>query len=37
MIGTLTWHFHNCVVSCNKEDTCDHAVYEEYENLEIML
>ena len=37
MIGTLTWHFHNRVVSCNEEDTCVHAIYKEYENLEIML
>lgn len=37
MIGTLTWHFHNCVVICNEEDTCEHAIYKEYENLEIML
>lgn len=36
MIGTLTWHFHNCVIS-NEEDICPHAVYKEYENLEIML
>ena len=37
MIGTLTWHFHNCVVICNEEDTCEHAVYREYENLEKLL
>lgn len=37
MIGTLTWHFHNCVVICNEEDTCEHAIYKEYDNLEIML
>lgn len=37
MIGTLTWHFHNCVVICNEEDTCEHAIYKEYENLETML
>lgn len=37
MIGTLTWHFHNCVVICNEEDTCEHAIYKEYENLEILL
>ena len=37
MIGTLTWYFHNRVVSCNEEDTCVHAIYKEYENLEIML
>lgn len=37
MIGTLTWHFHNCVVIGNNEDTCEHAIYKEYENLEIML
>ena len=29
MIGTLTWHFHNRVVSCNEEDTCVHAIYKE--------
>lgn len=27
MIGTLTWHF----------QTYEHAMYKEYENLEIML
>lgn len=27
MIGTLTWHF----------QTCEHAMYKEYENLETML
>ena len=37
MIGTLTWHFHNCVVILNDEDTCAHAMYKEYENLEKML
>lgn len=37
MIGTLTWHFHNCVIICNDEDKCTHAIYKEYENLEIML
>lgn len=37
MIGTLTWHFHNCVIICNEEDTCEHAIYKEYDNLEIML
>lgn len=37
MIGTLIWHFHNCVVICNDEDKCTHAMYREYENLEIML
>ena len=37
MIGTLTWHFHNCVVIGTKEDTCEHAIYKEYENLEMML
>ena len=37
MIGTLTWHFHNCVIIRNEEDICPHAVYKEYENLEIML
>lgn len=37
MIGTLTWHFHNCVVICNEEDTCEHAIYKEYKNLELML
>ncbi len=37
MIGTLTWHFHNCVVNCNDEDKCTHAMYREYENLEKML
>lgn len=37
MIGTLTWHFHNCVIICNEEDKCTHAIYKEYENLETML
>lgn len=37
MIGTLTWHFHNCVVNYNDEDKCTHAMYREYDNLEIML
>lgn len=40
MIGTLSWHFHNCVVILNEEDICQHvthAIYKEYENLEIML
>lgn len=37
MIGTLTWHFHNCVVIGTKEDTCEHAIYKEYKNLEMML
>ena len=37
MIGTITWHFQNCVIICNEEDKCEHAVYREYENLEIML
>lgn len=37
MIGTITWHFHNCVVIGNKEDTCTHAIYKEYENLEMLL
>ena len=37
MIGTLTWHFHNCVLIRNEEDTCDHAMYKEYKNLEMML
>lgn len=37
MIGTLTWHFHNCVIIRNEEDKCEHAMYKEYENLEIML
>ena len=36
MIGTLTWYFHNCVI-CNYEDKCTHAVYKEYENLEMLL
>ena len=36
MIGTLIWHFHNCVIR-NEEDICPHTVYKEYENLEIML
>ena len=37
MIGTLTWHFHNCVVIGTEQDTCEHAIYKEYDNLEIML
>jgi len=37
MIGTLTWHFHNCVTIGTELDKCEHAVYREYENLEIML
>ncbi len=37
MIGTLTWHFYNCVTIGIDEDKCEHAVYREYENLEIML
>ncbi len=37
MIGTLTWHFNNCVVICNDEATCEHAIYKEYENLEMLL
>ena len=40
MIGTLTWHFHNCVIIHNDEDICPHvthAMYKEYENLEKML
>lgn len=40
MIGTLTWHFHNNVLIHNYEDICQHvthAIYKEYENLEIML
>ena len=40
MIGTLTWHFHNCVIIRNEEDIYQHvthAIYKEYENLEIML
>lgn len=37
MIGTLTWHFHNCVVICNDEDKCTHAMCKEYENLEMLL
>lgn len=37
MIGTLTWHFHNCVVIGTEQDTCAHAIYKEYDNLEIML
>jgi len=37
MIGTITWHFHNCVIIGTDEDKCKHAVYREYENLEIML
>lgn len=37
MIGTLTWHFHNCVVIGTEQDTCEHAIYKEYENLEMML
>ena len=44
MIGTLTWHFYNCEVLHNycevigtKEDTCAHAIFEEYDNLEILL
>ena len=37
MIGTITWHFQNCVIICNEEDKCEHAMYKEYENLEIML
>ena len=37
MIGTITWHFHNCVIICNEEDKCTHAMYKEYENLEMLL
>jgi hypothetical protein len=37
MIGTITWHFQNCVIICNDEDKCTHAMYKEYENLEILL
>lgn len=37
MIGTITWHFHNCVIICNDEDKCTHAMYKEYENLEMLL
>ena len=37
MIGTITWHFHNCVVICNDEATCTHAMFKEYENLETLL
>jgi hypothetical protein len=37
MIGTITWHFQNCVIICNDEDKCTHAMYKEYENLEMLL
>lgn len=37
MIGTLIWHFHNCVIIGNKKDTSEHVVYKEYENLENLL
>jgi hypothetical protein len=37
MIGTITWHFQNCVIIGTEGDTCEHAMYKEYENLETML
>lgn len=37
MIGTITWHFHNCVVICNDKAICAHGMYKEYENLEMLL
>ena len=37
MIGTITWHFQNCVIVGTESDTCAHAMYKEYENLETML
>lgn len=36
MLGTLTWHFKNCIIG-TESDTCEHAMYKEYENLEKML
>lgn len=37
MIGTLTWHFQKFVIVGTESDTCAHAMYKEYENLETML
>lgn len=37
MIGTLTWHFQKFVIVGTESDTCAHAMYREYENLEKML
>lgn len=37
MIGTLTWHFQKFVIVGTESDTCAHAMYKEYENLEKML
>lgn len=37
MIGTITWHFINCVTILSEQDKCEHAMYGEYESLEMML
>lgn len=37
MIGTITWHFQKFVIVGTESDTCAHAMYKEYENLETML
>ena len=37
MIGTLTWHFQKFVIVGTESDTCAHAMYREYVNLEKML
>lgn len=37
MLATLTWHFINCVTIGTEHDKCEHAMYREYENLEMML
>lgn len=37
MIGTITWHFQNRDIIGTESDTCEHAMYKEYENLEKML
>lgn len=36
MIGTITWHFQKFIIG-TESDTCVHAMYKEYENLETML
>ena len=37
MIGTITWHFKNCVIIGSDQDTCEHAMVKEYENLDVLL
>ena len=37
MIGTITWHFHDCVILPDGDELCPHPMVREYENLETLL